>query len=211
MKNEEQNKEKMILEAAEDEFLTKGFDGARTVSIAQKAGVTHAMLHYYYRSKEQLFKTVLENKFYALFSIIKSSFEKSEKPVAERIKEIISIHFDFLEKNRRLPLFLLNEMGKSPETFSETIGRKFPSAHQTLFTPLVKDIQTAVSNGEIREIDPFTLIFDIISLNFFPFVALQAMEAFQQVVPFDENQFLENRKNENITLICSRLTLNQSK
>ena len=53
---EKQNKEQQILAAAEQEFLTKGFDGARTTTIAKAAGVTHAMLHYYFRTKEQLFE-----------------------------------------------------------------------------------------------------------------------------------------------------------
>ena len=41
-----QSKELQILEAAEREFLEKGYDGARTISIAKTAGVTHALLHY---------------------------------------------------------------------------------------------------------------------------------------------------------------------
>ena len=45
-----QKREQAILEAAEREFLKKGFDGARTTSIAAAAGVTHAMLHYYFRT-----------------------------------------------------------------------------------------------------------------------------------------------------------------
>lgn len=45
------NKEQAILEAAEREFIVKGFAGARTTSIAEAAGVTHAMLHYYFRTK----------------------------------------------------------------------------------------------------------------------------------------------------------------
>ena len=44
--NTKVSKEKSILEAAEREFLTKGFAGARTVSIAEAAGETHAMLLY---------------------------------------------------------------------------------------------------------------------------------------------------------------------
>ena len=40
------NREQAILEAAEREFLAKGFAGARTTSIAEAAGVTHALLHY---------------------------------------------------------------------------------------------------------------------------------------------------------------------
>ena len=56
------NKEQAILEAAEREFIVKGFAGARTTSIAEAAGVTHAMLHYYFRTKEQLFERILDEK-----------------------------------------------------------------------------------------------------------------------------------------------------
>ena len=42
-----QNKEQEILKAAEDLFAEKGFKGATTTLIASRAGVTHAMLHYY--------------------------------------------------------------------------------------------------------------------------------------------------------------------
>lgn len=48
MKDEKSNRQEAILRAAEAEFLTKGYAGAKTVAIARRAGVTHAMLHYYY-------------------------------------------------------------------------------------------------------------------------------------------------------------------
>ena len=38
------NKEQTILEAAEREFLNKGFAGARTTSIAEAAGVTQEVI-----------------------------------------------------------------------------------------------------------------------------------------------------------------------
>ena len=71
---EKQSKEQQILAAAEQEFLTRGYDGARTTSIAQAAGVTHAMLHYYFRTKEQLFKRIVRG----LQSEINRSAERGE-------------------------------------------------------------------------------------------------------------------------------------
>ncbi len=49
-----ENKENEILEAAEKLFAEKGFKGATTTLIAAEAGVTHAMLHYYFRTKDQI-------------------------------------------------------------------------------------------------------------------------------------------------------------
>ena len=56
------NSQDRILKAAEEEFLMKGFAGARTTEIAKQAGVTHAMLHYYFNTKEQLFEQVMNEK-----------------------------------------------------------------------------------------------------------------------------------------------------
>ena len=60
--NNEANTEQIILEAAEAEFLEKGYGNAKTVAIAQRAGVSHSMLHYYYRTKEQLFQKIFKAK-----------------------------------------------------------------------------------------------------------------------------------------------------
>ncbi len=56
------NTQQLILEAAEVEFLEKGYEKARTTEIARRAGVNHAMLHYYFQSKEKLFHRVFEDK-----------------------------------------------------------------------------------------------------------------------------------------------------
>jgi TetR/AcrR family transcriptional regulator len=52
--------ETKILEAAEAVFAKKGFSGASTAEIAHKAGVPKANLHYYYRTKQQLYAAVLD-------------------------------------------------------------------------------------------------------------------------------------------------------
>ncbi len=52
-----------ILKAAKREFSKKGFKGARTARIAEKARVNKALIHYYYKSKEMLYIEVLENIF----------------------------------------------------------------------------------------------------------------------------------------------------
>ena len=62
MKEETSNTEQSILKSAEKEFLKKGFSGSKTTEIAKEAGVTHAMLHYYFRTKENLFNKVFSKK-----------------------------------------------------------------------------------------------------------------------------------------------------
>jgi len=49
-----------ILEAATSAFAARGFDGSRTLEIAQAAGVSEALLYRHFPSKEALYQAVLE-------------------------------------------------------------------------------------------------------------------------------------------------------
>ena len=49
-----------ILKAAESVFAKKGFSGASTAEIAKVAGVPKANLHYYFRTKQELYGRVLD-------------------------------------------------------------------------------------------------------------------------------------------------------
>ncbi|MDR1115915.1 MAG: TetR/AcrR family transcriptional regulator, partial [Tannerella sp.] len=75
-----------ILEAAEHEFLEKGFEATKTTKIASLAGVTHAMLHYYYRTKENLFDMIFEKKARLLKESLFSAFDRQDLPFCEKIR-----------------------------------------------------------------------------------------------------------------------------
>ncbi len=66
--------EQKILRAASEIFLEKGHDGARMQEIADKAGINKALLHYYFRSKQKLFRTIfrkeLQTMLVSIFSLI---------------------------------------------------------------------------------------------------------------------------------------------
>jgi AcrR family transcriptional regulator len=52
--------ERALLEAAESIFAEQGFAGATTAAIARRAGVPKANLHYYFATKEGLYRAVIE-------------------------------------------------------------------------------------------------------------------------------------------------------
>ena len=53
--NKDNNMEQQILQCAEELFLEKGFSLVSTTDIAKKAGCNQALVHYYFRTKENLF------------------------------------------------------------------------------------------------------------------------------------------------------------
>lgn len=57
IKDSEQTKRKILI-SAKREFAEKGYNGARMSSIASKAGVNQALLHYHFESKENLYQNI---------------------------------------------------------------------------------------------------------------------------------------------------------
>src|SRR3546814_601471 len=51
----------LILAAAEEVFATQGYRGATTAAIAKKAGLPKANVHYYFGTKETLYRAVLQD------------------------------------------------------------------------------------------------------------------------------------------------------
>lgn len=93
--------EARILQAAEHEFLTKGYAGARTTSIAEAAGVTHAMFHYYFRTKDKLFERIMGEKIALLKEAVFKSVEDMSLSLGDIIRNIIVRHLDFVAAESR--------------------------------------------------------------------------------------------------------------
>ena len=114
-RNNPNDTESRILQAAEREFFEKGYAGARTASIAEAAGVTHAMLHYYFRTKDKLFERIVSEKISILGNIIISAIGDEDLTLEDRIRQGIERHFDFIAANRDLPKFIVNEVLTRPD------------------------------------------------------------------------------------------------
>lgn len=204
---DKQSKEQEILAAAEQEFLSKGYDGARTTSIAKKAGVTHAMLHYYFRTKEQLFERIVDDKFAQMSHSMFAIMGDPKLPIIERIKGGIETHFDFVAKNPQLPRFVINEIVSRPERY-ELLYKRASVVVDKLLTNLQGEIDSAVKRGEINEIDVKMLLISMMSLNIFTFIAYPFMQPLMGELMADNEKFLAARKAENVETILRRIKIN---
>jgi AcrR family transcriptional regulator len=204
MSSGEKNKEQAILEAAEKEFLEKGFDAAKTTKICLLAGVTHAMLHYYYRTKENLFNMVFDRKINLMKESLHPLFYNPDLPLLERIKIGMEKHFDLVAANPDLPRFVMNELIVKPKR-REMFEKKISNTAKQLIEQLQFEIDKEVERGTIQPIKAITLLLDIISLNIFVFAALPVLRLVCLSYYQHEREFLEERKKENVEIIMRRL------
>lgn len=201
---EKQSKEQQILAAAEQEFLTRGYDGARTTSIAQAAGVTHAMLHYYFRTKEQLFERIVDEKFETMSHSMFAIMGDPSLPIVERIKGGIESHFDFVAQNPLLPRFVINEIISRPERY-DVLYKRVGAIIDNVYRGLQSEINRSAERGEIERVDIKMLFISIMSLNIFTFLAYPFMEPLMGELMVNRERFLAERKAENIETILRRI------
>lgn len=202
--NENLNTEEKILLAAEMEFAEKGYAGARSTSIAQKAGVTHAMLHYYFRTKENLFETVIDRKTEAIRNIILSAVNDDSAPLFDKIRTAISGHIEYIARNPHLPKFLVNEVMSDPTKAEMLFGKFKPHLPDTI-ARLQKQIDDEAAKGQCRKVDARMLIFDILSMNFFAFLARPIAGFLFEGTDVNSREFIEMRKKDSIETIMSKL------
>ena len=159
--------EERIKAAARKVFHQKGFAGTRTRDIAEEAGINHAMLNYYFRSKEKLFEMVMMETMAQFFKGVNLMLNDESTSLNEKIDLIVSNYVDLLLKEPELPTFILNEVRPNPQAFVEQNPIKEALTHSVL----TRQYAEAVARGEITEPNLMQAILNVIGLVIFPFIA----------------------------------------
>ncbi len=152
-----------ILQAAMDEFVVHGYDGARMERIVKGAGCNIRMAYHYFGGKEQLYLAALERVY---------------SEIRRREKELQLNHLEPVEAMRRLVEFTFDHMLNHPEFTSlvrnenlmggRMLSKSSKVAQET--TPLVGIIQDILARGVhagvFRQgVDPMHLYLSILSLS----------------------------------------------
>lgn len=74
-----------ILDAAEDLFSKRGFDGVTMREVAELANVDAALAHYYFETKQGLFDAVLERRSELVFSERMEAFDAYEAACGDKV------------------------------------------------------------------------------------------------------------------------------
>ncbi|MCU0821915.1 MAG: TetR/AcrR family transcriptional regulator [Spirochaetes bacterium] len=159
------NKKSIILEAAKKEFAEKGLDGARMESIARRAGVNKALLHYHYANKENLYKEVLiqHSLFDARLYTRLAEYANSVKLTPPEklyigIYLLVNIHFEAMDEEFRK--IISREMTEEREHFKEIVQAYLIPRHEAFEGIIIEGIES----GHFETKNP---LFVIINLNTF--------------------------------------------
>ncbi|MFI8478975.1 TetR/AcrR family transcriptional regulator [Pseudomonas sp. NPDC078700] len=150
----ERNQE-LILRAASEEFAEKGFAATKTSDIAAKAGLPKPNVYYYFKSKENLYREVLESIIDPLMAA-SAPFNQPGQPAEVltgyiRSKIRISRDFPFASK-----VFASEIMHGAPHLSSDQTEQLNAQAKHN-----ISCIQRWIDQGLMAKIDPNHLLFSI--------------------------------------------------
>lgn len=157
--------QQQILDAAELEFARHGLYGARLSTIAKAAGVTTAMIHYYFKNKEGLYKAVLQRPATELATEL-AELNLDELPPQEALEVMIraAIAFESLHPHRQMLWF--QEANQNRGEYFKLSQQHFTNVHAYLH----RILERGVVEGSFRPLDPQLTTLHIISVCIFYFI-----------------------------------------
>ena len=194
-----------ILDAAEKLFASKGFEATSLEEIGRDAGLSRGTPRYFFGSKEDLYRTVLERVFTDAREWIARGRAAAVGAAPEVvISEAVGSYIDFLASR---PAFV-----RLAEWEALTGGRFFGETPPHL--AFVRDGLAAVgeelTRGTLRPADPAQILIDIVALCFFPLAHADSLLKALGVDPFSP-AFLETRKRHVVDLVLRGLLTERAK
>lgn len=178
----EHTTEEKIRKAAENEFMQKGFAGARIRDIAAKAGINLALLNYYFRSKEKLYEQIMAQKIDQLFALILPTLNDKTTSLGEKLHLIAEHYSTMLTDEPTLPGFVLSEMQNNPKGFAAQISLN----SNIMQSEYIRQLKVADTNTQ-----PIHHLITYLGILLFPFLMRPVLLASGSI---EDNQFNQRIK-----------------
>jgi hypothetical protein len=175
-----------IKEAALRLFIKLGYNAVTNRDIAKEAGVNHALVNYYYGSKEKLFETIVGEIRKEMIPKAVLILNDPETTIEKKIEEIVNFYYgmDLIIQAPDIPFFMLCYIGGN----SEKLPGKFGSLY------FMKQVKEAIKCGEVAPIDPINLMVNIISLIIFPLIIRSRLQHVGNINDRKFNSLVRERK-----------------
>ncbi len=142
-----------ILNAAQDEFILQGYKGATVQSIADSAGLPKANVLYYFKNKENIYHAVLEQTLNMWDEGI-GDIEAHDGPkvaIEKFIRAKVAMSFNNPKASKIYAMEII-QGAQHLKDFARTYQRQWVREKAKIF-------KCWIDNGEMKQVDPVSLIF----------------------------------------------------
>jgi len=150
-----------LLAAATELFATQGVAATSFAAIAKRAGLTPAMMPYYFKDRGHLLDCVVEEKIAPMISAVWSPVESGVKP-EELLRGIVERMVAGIERNPWIPSTWMREVLNEGGLLRNRVLRKLPFAKVRILSGAVARGQ---ASGKIpADLDPVLIVFSMLGL-----------------------------------------------
>jgi AcrR family transcriptional regulator len=149
-------KEELLLAAARELFANKGYDATTIDEIAERADFGKGSVYSYFRSKEEIFRTLIERavaEVSTLFDRLEGEPLDAEAKLRFLVKELMA----YYEQNFDFARLLATEIQLAYPDIFEAVGARIAPEHIELYhqhtAVIAKLIEQAQKEGVFSEID----------------------------------------------------------
>lgn len=198
-----ENTEAAILEAAEKLFMEQGFASTTTMQIAKRAGCNQALVHYYFRTKDNLFEKIFEEKVRFIVTNF-LNINSEAQTLEDKIRKMVDVHFEFFRSNPRLVPFVLTEVLSDMERFGFMFD-KIKQQASLAFAKIDETLRAEIEKGTIRPITTLNLVLTIVSLDIVPFIIGPILQKSLNLTDEQVDEHLDIRKKEVVDIVVRQI------
>jgi TetR/AcrR family transcriptional regulator, fatty acid metabolism regulator protein len=144
----QEDKRRLILDAAVRVFARKGYHNSRVGDIAEEAGVAHGLLYHYFRSKEELLETIFRETWRDVLDAVRA-VEETDESARDRLAGVAKILLRAWRRDPDLVRVLVCEVTRSSHLQERIVEI------DAAFAGLERIIVRGQQEGEFRpDLDP---------------------------------------------------------
>ena len=167
-----------ILSAAEKVFATKGFFPTTMNEIAETAEFGTGTLYKYFKSKEDLYFTLIDEKTEEINRLVKTELSQKTSPI-ERIKKVLRLQFEFIERNRDFFRIYASEHTRFEWTVKDELGKDLHEKMVAYIHLLAGVMREGIEAGEFKPLNPMDLAHALVGIvNSFVFEWIISRESY---------------------------------
>jgi TetR/AcrR family transcriptional regulator len=174
-----------ILSAAEKVFAAKGFFPTTMNDISREAEFGTGTLYKYFRSKEELYFTLIDEKVEEINRLVKTELSQKTSAV-ERIKKVLGLQFEFFERNRDFFKIYISERNRFEWTVKDELGKGLHEKMVAYINILAEVMRQGIEREEFRSMNPVDLAHALVGIvNSFVFEWMISREPYPLISKLD--------------------------
>jgi TetR/AcrR family transcriptional regulator len=164
----------LLLDAALPLFAERGVAGTTIAGIAARAGVTPAMVHYYFSNRDRLLDAVAEERLREIVTSVWAPVVATDE-VVPMLRGLVKRILEATEANPWLPSLWLREVVSEGGQLRERLLRILPFEY---VRHLIATVTGAQRRGEVSpHLEPRLVLLSVIGLTFLPLATMRMWQA----------------------------------